>query len=132
MHVEASNPHDIDVAFSEMAREKAQAAIVMRDPFFNQQRRQIAQLAIKHRIASVLGNRDLVDAGGLMSYGANTPDMWRRAATYIDKIFKGAKPTDLPVELPTKFELVINRKTAKLLGLFIPQSILISADEVIE
>ncbi|HEV8518486.1 MAG TPA: ABC transporter substrate binding protein, partial [Burkholderiales bacterium] len=97
-----------------------------------QQVRQIAELAAKNRLSSIAQIREYVDAGGLMSYGPSITDSYRRAAAYVDKIFKGAKPGDLPVEQPTKFELFINRKTAKALGLTVPQSLLISADKVIE
>ena len=129
---EAQTPQEIENAFSQMPRQKAGALIVARDAFFNQQVRQIAELAAKNRLPTICGIREYVEAGGLMSYGHNQADNYRRAATYVDKIFKGAKPSDLPVEQPTKFELFINRKTAKALGLTIPQSLLISADKVIE
>jgi putative ABC transport system substrate-binding protein len=115
-----------------MAREKAGAVIVGEDASLIQQRRQIAELAAKNRLPSISGYREYAEAGGLMSYGQNLADNFRRAATYVDKIFKGAKPADLPVEQPTTVELIINRKTAKALGLTIPQSLLISADKVIE
>jgi putative ABC transport system substrate-binding protein len=105
---------------------------VVRDALFNQQVRQIAELAAKNRLSSIAQIREYVDAGGPMSYGPSITDSYRRAAAYVDKIFKGAKPGDLPVEQPTKFELFINRKTAKALGLTVPQSLLISADKVIE
>jgi putative ABC transport system substrate-binding protein len=130
--VEARNPQEIETAFSVMTKENAGAIIVARDALLNQQARQIVQLATKHRLPLVTSIREYVDAGGLMSYGPSITDSYRRAATYVDKIFKGANPGDLPVEQPTKFELFINRKTAKALGLTIPQSLLISADKVIE
>jgi len=130
--VEARTPQEIETGFSVMTKENAKAVIVVRDALFNQQVRQIAELAAKNRLSSIAQIREYVDAGGLMSYGPSITDSYRRAATYVDKIFKGAKPGDLPVEQPTKFELLINRKTAKALGLTVPQSLLISADKVIE
>ena len=130
--VEAKTAQEIEPAFSMMRRENAGAVIVHSDAIFNAQVRQIAELAEKHRLLSIAGIREYVDAGCLMSYGPSFASMYRRAATYVDKIFKGAKPADLPVEQPTKFEFVINRKTAKALGLTIPQSLLVSADKVIE
>ena len=108
------------------------ALMQMDDPFFIAHRRQLAELAVRNRLPSIAGLREYVDAGGLMSCGADFPDLYRRAATYIDKILKGAKPADLPIEQPTKFELVINLKTAKALGLTIPQSLLLRADHVIQ
>jgi ABC-type uncharacterized transport system substrate-binding protein len=103
-----------------------------RDALFTQQLRQIVELTAKYRLPSISGNREYIDAGSLISYGPSFAEMYRRAATYVDKILKGAKPADLPVEQPTKFELFINGKTAKALGLKIPQSLLIMADKVIE
>ena len=130
--VEARRSEEIEKAFAVMAREKAQAVIVLRDGIFNGRAREIAELAAKNRLASVGGIREYVEAGCLLSYGASFHDSYRRAATYVDKILKGAKPRDLPVEQPTRFELFINRKTAKALGLVIPQSLLILADKVID
>ncbi len=130
--VEARTPQEIETAFSVMSREKTRAVIVVGDGVFSQQVRQIAELATKHRLPSIYVIREYVEAGGLMSYGQNFAEIYRRAATYVDKILKGARPDDLPVEQPTKFELIINGKTAKALGLTIPQSLLISADQVID
>jgi putative ABC transport system substrate-binding protein len=132
LRVEARTPQEIENAFALMMRESAGAVIVASDAFFNQQARQIAELAIKHRMPSISAFLDYAEAGVLMTYGSNTTDLYRRAATHVDKILKGAKPGDLPVEQPTRFELIINGKTAKALGLKIPQSLLIMADKVIE
>ena len=101
-------------------------------PVIFRERAKIAQLALKNRLLTSFAHREHVDAGGLMSYGPNFEDMWRLAAVYVDKILKGAKPADLPVQQPTKFELVINLKTAEALGLTIPQALLLRADQVIE
>jgi putative ABC transport system substrate-binding protein len=130
--VEARTPQDIESAFSTLAQQNAGAVIVLNNPFFGQQQRQIVGLATKNRLPSIYAIREFVEIGGLMSYGVDTFSQFRRAATYVDKILKGAKPGDLPVEQPMKLELVINRKTAKVLGIKIPQSLLISADKVIE
>jgi len=130
--VEARGPADLDRAFSDMTRARAGALTVLGNPMFTSERRRLVGLAAKNRLPAVYGLREFVDAGGLMAYGPNVADMYRRAATYVDKILKGAKPADLPVEQPTKFELVINLKTAKALGLTIPQSVLGRADEVIQ
>jgi len=129
---EARTVPEIEKAFSAMVKEKAGAVIVARDGLFTQQARQIAELAAKHRLPTISGHWEFVEAGGLISYGQNNAEHYRRAAMFVDKIFKGAKPSDLPVEQPTKFELFINRKIAKSLGLTIPQSLLVSADKVIE
>jgi putative ABC transport system substrate-binding protein len=115
-----------------MVREKADAVIVGNSSFFGQQQRQIAELALKFRIPSMFAIRSSVEAGGLISYGQNIANDFQRSATYVDKILKGAKPGDLPVEQPVSFELIVNLKTAKALGLTIPQTILVRADEVIE
>ncbi len=128
----AGGPDDFDGAFSAMTTERAGALLVFHSPMFYGEHRRIVDLAAKHRLPAIYAWREAVEAGGLMSYGANIPDLYRRAATFVDKILKGAKPADLPVEQPTKFELVINLKTAKALGLTIPQSVLIRADEVIQ
>jgi putative tryptophan/tyrosine transport system substrate-binding protein len=106
--------------------------IVMAEASFFPHRNRICEFALKHRLPAIYTFRLFVDAGGLMSYSYNLPEQWQRAATYVDKILKGAKPGDLPVEQPTKFELVINLKTAKALGLTIPQSLLVRADEIIQ
>jgi putative ABC transport system substrate-binding protein len=130
--VEARGPADFDRAFSEMTRARAGALTVLGNVTFANERRRLVDLAAKNRLPAVYMERDYVDAGGLMSYGPNVADLFRRAATYVDKILKGAKPGDLPVEQPTKFELVINLKTAKALGLAVPQSLRQRADEVIQ
>jgi putative tryptophan/tyrosine transport system substrate-binding protein len=130
--VEAATPQEIESAFTSMNQQNPGAVIVAADAFFIQQGRQIADLARKHRMPSVFSFREQVDAGGLMSYGQHLADNFRRAATYVDKIFKGAKPADLPVEQSTKLELVINLRTATALGLTIPPELLVLATEVIE
>jgi putative ABC transport system substrate-binding protein len=130
--VPALGPNDFDNAFSAMVRENAGAFIVLPSPMLFTENKRIVDQAAKNRLAGMYQAREFVDAGGLMSYGANLADLFRRSATYMDKILKGAKPADLPVEQPTKFELVINLKTAKTLGLELPATLLGSADEVIE
>jgi putative ABC transport system substrate-binding protein len=129
--VEARDPADFDRAFSDMTRARAGALTVLPSNMFLRERRRLVDLAARHRLPAVYVLREFVDAGGLMSYGASLTDSSRRAATYVDKILKGAKPGDLPVEQATKFELIINLKPAKDLGLTIPQSVLARADEVI-
>jgi putative ABC transport system substrate-binding protein len=119
-------------AFSDMNRGHASAVIVMTDPFVYVHREQIVQLAAKYRIPAMYLFDEIVRAGGFLSYGPSLADSYRRAATYVDKILRGAKPGNLPIEQPTKFELVVNLKTAKALGITIPQSILLQADEVIQ
>jgi putative tryptophan/tyrosine transport system substrate-binding protein len=130
--VEARGPADFDRAFSDMTRARAGALTVLPSAMFGSQRRRLVDLAAKNRLPAVYPYREFVEAGGLMAYGANIADDYRRGATYVDKILKGAKPADLPVEQPTKFELVINIKTAKALGLTLPPSLLGRADQVIE
>ena len=129
---EAHVPTDIDRAFTDMAKVRVGALEVLSTNLFASERRRLVDLAARHRIPTMFGFRLYVDAGGLMSYGPNLADLYRRAATYVDKILKGAKPADLPIEQPTKFELVINLKTAEALGLTIPPSVLGRADEVIQ
>ena len=127
----ARGPADIDRAFSEMTGARAGALAVPSTPMFNRERRRLFDLAAQNRLPAMFTFRDYPDAGGLMSYGPNLADLCRRAASYVDKILKGAKPGDLPVEQPTKFELVINLRTARDLGLSIPQSVLARADHLI-
>ncbi len=130
--LEARAPSDFASVFSAMTKDRAGGLITLGGVMFFVQRTQIAALAAKNRLPAMAGFREFVDAGGLLSYGASVTDLYRRAASYVDKILKGAKPADLPVEQPTKFELVINLKTAKALGLTISPSLLSRADEVIQ
>ena len=130
--VEVRGAGDFESAFAAILRERAGGLFVFAEPLTFAHRRQIAEFAVKNGLASSYNAREFVEAGGFMSYGANLPDLYRRAASYVDKILKGSKPGDLPVEQPTRFELIINLKTAKALGLTIPQSVLIRADEVIQ
>ena len=127
-----ANPDDLSGAFAAAARERADAIAVVQTAVFYRERAQIAQLAASHRLPAAFTFREFAEAGGLMSYGTHLPDMFRRAAFYVDKILKGARAGDLPMEQPTKFELVINLKTAKTLGLTIPPSLLLRADQIIE
>jgi putative ABC transport system substrate-binding protein len=130
--VEARTADEIDGAFAIMSRERAEALIVSGDPIFMSKTSRIVELAASHKLPAIYELREFVAIGGLMSYGADLKDLLRRAASYVDKILKGAKPADLPVEQPTKFQLVVNLKTAQALGLTIPTVILAGADEVIE
>jgi putative ABC transport system substrate-binding protein len=130
--VEVRTPADIDSAFQTLARERVNIVIVLTDAMFMNERRRIAELAIATRLLAVYPFREHVEDGGLMSYGIDLRENWRRAAAYVDKILKGAKPADLPIEQPTKFELVINLTAAKAIGLTIPEAFLLRADEVIE
>jgi ABC-type uncharacterized transport system substrate-binding protein len=130
--VEVHGPDEFDGAFSLMARQHADALIVFASVMLFSERRRIVALAAKSRLPAMFNNRESVEIGGLISYGVSLTDLSRRAATYVDKILRGAKPADLPVEQPTKFELVINLKTAKALGLTIPPSLLQRADEIIQ
>jgi putative ABC transport system substrate-binding protein len=128
----ASGPDDFASAFSAMTKERAEAFIVLPSPMLFGEHKRIVELAAENRLPGMYQAREFVDAGGLMSYGVDIPDLWRRSATYVDKILKGAKPAELPVEQPTKFELVINLKTARELGLSVSRDFLLIADEVIE
>jgi len=130
--VEARGPDELDGAFAAMTRERAGALFVPADIIFVRHAQRMADLAAKHHLPAMFGFREHVEAGGLMSYAASFAVMFRRAAAFVDKLLKGAKPADLPVEQPTKFELVINLKTARALGLTVPRSVLLRADEVIQ
>jgi putative ABC transport system substrate-binding protein len=130
--VEARGLDALEQAFAAMVRERAQALVALPDPVLFNYRQQIGVMAIRNRLPSTSGAREFAEAGLLLTYGANLRDLFRRSAVFVDKIFKGAKPADLPVEQPTKFELVINLKTAKALGVIMPPTLLARADEVIE
>src|SRR6266446_522623 len=130
--LEARGPNEFDGAFAAMAKERVGALLVLSDAMLSSHRTRLADLAARSRLPAAYGVRESVEAGGLMSYGPSFLDLYRRSAAYVDKILKGAKPADLPVEQPTKFELVINLKTAKALGLTIPQRLLMRADQVID
>ena len=130
--LDARGPSEFEAAFSAMRKGRADALLILVDPMLFGQRNRLADLAAMNRLPAVSGLREFADAGILVTYGANLPDLFRRAAIFVDKILKGAKPADLPVEQPTKFDLVLNLKTAKALGLTIPPSLLQRADQVIE
>jgi ABC-type uncharacterized transport system substrate-binding protein len=130
--LKVQSPDEFDHAFAAMTREHADALVVISNELFFGHHRQLAELTVRHRLPAIFHLREYAEAGGLMSYGPNGLDTLRRAATYVDKILKGAKPADLPVEQPTKFELVINLKAAKDLGLTMPPTLLFQADEVIK
>lgn len=129
--VGASTPIEFDSAFAAFARADVQALYVIEDAFFFAHRATLLKMASKIRLPGTFGAREFADEGGLMAYGTDLGDLWLRSAAYVDKILKGAKPADLPIEQPTKFEFVVNLKTAKALGIIIPESILLRADEVI-
>ena len=130
--LEARGPNEFDGAFAAMAKERVGALLVLSDVMLNSHRTRLADLAARSRLPAAYGNRESVEAGGLMSYGPSFLDSYLRAATYVDKILKGANPAELPVEQPTKFEFVINLKTAKQIGLIIPPNVLARADKVIK
>jgi putative ABC transport system substrate-binding protein len=130
--VDARDQKEFDAAFQAMKRGRADAVILGVNTPFMADRRRLAELAVSHRLPMMTPAKEYAEAGGLVSYGTDYPDLFRRAAAYVDKVLKGAKPADLPIEQPTKFELVINLKTAKALGLTVPQSVLGRADEVIQ
>jgi putative ABC transport system substrate-binding protein len=130
--VEVRDTRELDAAFEAIIREHPDALLLLVDPFTISQRARIVEFAAEQRLPAIYESSDFVDVGGLISYGPNFSDLFRRAATYVDKILRGAKPADLPIEQPTKFELVINMRAAKTLGIKFPDSILLSADKVIE
>lgn len=130
--LEVREPSDFDAAFAAMVKERASALLVSGDAIFFVHRQRVADLATKHRLPSMSTQRQWVDAGGLLSYAPSFPEQYWRAATYVDKIFRGAKPADLPIEQPTKYELAINLRTARELGISLPQALLQRADEVIK
>jgi len=130
--VEARAADEIERAFAAMARERTGAMLFLPDTLFVQQLPQIARLALKHRIPSIFATRQYAEAGGLMTYGQNITDNFRHAAVYVDKLLKGAKPGDIPIEQPTKYEFVLNMKTAKAIGVKIPEMTLMRTDQVIE
>ena len=129
---EARNPEELESAFSALTSKRVQAVVVTSDGFFNSRRQRIVELALSNRLPTMFAQREYVQSGGLMSYGESLAEFFRRAATYVDKIFKGTKPADLPIEQPTLFKLVINRKTAGALGITFPPQLYMFADEVID
>jgi ABC-type uncharacterized transport system substrate-binding protein len=130
-YIDCLSSKDIETAFRAASKERADAVLVLPGPVFNSYQTKIADLAVKNRLPATYNSPEYVEGGGLMSYGASIPDSYRRAATYVDKILKGAKPADLPVEQPKKFELIINLRAAKQIGLIIPPNVLARADRVI-
>ncbi len=131
-HLDIRGPKDIETAFRAASKGRAQAILMLGGVIVNSHQTQIAELAVKSRLPAIYNRREFVEAGGLMSYGVSITDLWRRAATYVDKILKGTKPGDIPVEQPMKFELVFNLKSAKQIGLTIPPNVLVRADKVIK
>ena len=131
-HLDVLGPKDIEIAFRAASKERSDAVLTLNSPILNSHRPQLAELAVRNRLPAMYARRESVEDGGLVFYGVSLLDLDRRAATYVDKILKGAKPADLPVEQPTKFELVINLKTANQIGVKIPESVLFRADKVIK
>jgi putative ABC transport system substrate-binding protein len=130
--LEVRSPNDMGAAFETAMREHVNALIAFDDPVIHSERARIIALAAKYRLPAAYGTREFADEGGLMAYGPHRPDLYRRTAVFVDKILKGAMPTDLPVEQPSKFELIVNLRTAKALGLDVPTALLLRANEVIE
>jgi ABC-type uncharacterized transport system substrate-binding protein len=130
--LKASSSREIDAAFARLARERPDALFVSTDTFFTSRRVQLVNLSVRHAIPTAFANREAAEIGGLMSYGTNIPDAWRQSGAYAGRILKGEKPADLPVMQASKFELVINHQTARMLGVEVPPSLLARADEVIE
>jgi ABC-type uncharacterized transport system substrate-binding protein len=131
-YLDVLGPRDIESVFGAASNGRADAVLVLASPILNSRRTQVVELAVKRRLPAVYDRREFVEDGGLMSYGVSVVDLDRRVATYVDKILKGAKPADLPVEQPTKFEFIINLKAAKQIGLTIPPNVLARADKVIK
>jgi putative ABC transport system substrate-binding protein len=132
LRLEARRGDDLESAFRLAVRERAGGVVVVPDPFFNTHVRRIGELGLRHRLPTIAGQSGFSSAGGLITYGPSITDHWRRSVTYVDRILKGTKPGDLPVERPTRFELIVNRKTARALGITLPASFLARADEVID
>jgi len=130
--IEIQRPNELESAFAAASAQRADAVLVLSAPIFGNELARLVELTAKHRLPAIYGRREFAEAGGLLAYGPSFPDNFRRAATYVDKILKGARPADLPVEQPTKVELVINLKAAKALGLTIPPSLVLRADDVIQ
>lgn len=130
-YLDVLDPNEIDSVFRAAAKGRADAVLVLGNPALNVHRKEITELAVKHKLPTTYSRPEYVDAGGLIYYGTSYPELFRRAATYVDRILKGAKPADLAVEQPTKFELILNLKAAKQIGVTIPQSVLAKADKVI-
>jgi putative ABC transport system substrate-binding protein len=131
-YLDVRGPKDFETAFQVAGKGHADAVLVLQSFVFTSQRKQIAELAVKSQLPAIYDRREFVEDGGLMTYGVNSTDLFRRAATYVDKVLKGTKPADLPVEQPKKFEFIINLKAAKQIGLTIPPNMLARADKVIK